>query len=334
MVVVVMMMSTSTLLCIAALLCICCSSAVVEESSSQQAFLALLKQDRAADALALLQQLPSDLQASPSMRVNFARAYVQLGREKDSENVLLEARQAHPVSMEVILSLVKLYVHTKRWPEADKALAEALLLDPLSHEAVALQGKVYMSRDKDLVKAQASLEAAYAIKPDDENVLFDLGMVLFYTNEHERGKAMLDAAETVNPTIDIGLLAKVYLHFKHFDWAEAALERALAASEAAGAAPKIETLLLQADTKDILNKPVEAAQVPLLLFPSLTSIPHREITDHECFVRSFGRSCIAGCCRWTRGARSRTRGWGCCCWARARAISPPSPPAASIRSRR
>ena len=245
------------LICIAAL-CVYCFGV---EESPQQTILALLKQDRAADALTFLQQLPPDMQGEPSMRVNFARAYVQLGRENDSEDVLVAARAAHPHSMEVLLSLVKLYIHIKRWPDAETVLAEALLLVPGSHEAVALQGKIYMARDRDLVKARASLEAAYAIKPDDENVLFDLGMVLFYVNEHERGKAMLSAAESANPTIDLTLLAKVYLHFKHFDWAETDLERVMAAGEAAGATPKMEVLLLLADTKDVLNKPVEAAQV-------------------------------------------------------------------------
>ena len=101
---------------------------------------------------------------------------------------------------------------------------------------------------------------AHQLNPNDEMILFELGMVLFYSDQHEEGKAAFDRAAEINPSLDLSIIGRVYLHYQHQDWAEVVLdEYYLRATQESAVSPvDSTTLLLLAETKDFMGKPAAA----------------------------------------------------------------------------
>eukprot|EP01038_Epipyxis_sp_PR26KG_P016012 gene16012-21731_t len=202
------------------------------------------------------------------LRINIARCFAQLGRLEDGEQMLIELIGLSNIDIEnklySIITLGKIYLFQQKWNEAQSFLEKSLNLDPRNHNVYALLGKIFLLRDNDVNKAAQYLGHALELKRDDANNWFEYGMILFhYDNEvqHNEAKQAFQMAEVLNSNLDHTVLGKVYLHYKHVDWAAEQFRKAIEIAEMKGEDVKIEILLFLGECYDILNKPDEAIKL-------------------------------------------------------------------------
>ena len=197
------------------------------------------------------------------MQINLGRAFVQLGRTTEGERVLHQVHldpDSVTAGRDARLLLGKLYMQSQHMDRADAMFTAALQEDPHNAAAMAGLGKVLLVRDSDVGGARVHMVKAHQLNPNDEMILFELGMVLFYSDQHEEGKAAFDRAAEINPSLDLSIIGRVYLHYQHQDWAEVVLdEYYLRATQESAVSPvDSTTLLLLAETKDFMGKPAAA----------------------------------------------------------------------------
>lgn len=230
----------------------------------------MLRQGKVSDVLSTLHALPPDLQTSVDVRINMARAYLQQGNAAQAEKILVQTVNDFPDSIEALISISKLLMHLQRWPEVQKYLSQALEVQKDNHEVILLLGKLFYIRDKDGDKARRYLERARDLRPDDENVHFELGMILFSVGEHDQGRQCFQEAERLNPAMDRKVLGKIYLHYKQYECALEEFEKHLQVSQSRGGLkPDVESMLLLAECNDLLGNPQSALNI------------HREILELE-----------------------------------------------------
>ena len=179
----------------------------VNEIEGSETFLELIsasldKGGKAKDVLNALQKLPPSESSKIPYQIQLARAYVQVGRTKEAENILLQCSHDDPTSVDAARLLGSYYVQTQKWNDAEKYLSNALRMDPRNWKALAGLGKIYLIRDDDKIRARIHLNEAVRIQPNDENLLFEHAMILFHFDDHLPAKAALQAAEDLNPKID------------------------------------------------------------------------------------------------------------------------------------
>jgi hypothetical protein len=136
-------------------------------------------------------------------------------------------------------------------------------MDDRNWKALAGLGKLYLIRDDDKVSARLHLMEAVNIEPKDATIQFELAMVLFHFEDHLPAREALQVAERLNPTLDQKLVAKIYLHYKHIDWAAIELRKTVGtmtstAWTASAKPPDTEAMLLLAECNDFLGLPLEA----------------------------------------------------------------------------
>lgn len=166
---------------------------------------------RAAEVIEMIERLPSDLSIKLSYRVCLARAYVQVGRSEEAEEILLSCVRDFPSSVDVTRLLGSYYLQNQRFDEAEKYFNLTVEMEPVNWKSLAGLGKLFLVRDNDNVKARSYLQEAVRIMPNDENLRFELAMVLFHFDDHMPAKAAIDAAEELNPKIDYKVRDLVHL---------------------------------------------------------------------------------------------------------------------------
>ena len=176
------------------------------------------KGGKAQEVLSALQQLPLTESSKVPYQIQLARAYVQVGRSKEAEIILLQCSNDDPTSVDAVRLLGSYYVQTQKWNDAEKFLSRALSMDPKNWKALAGLGKIYLIRDDDKIRARIHLNEAVRIQPNDENLLFEYAMILFHFDDHLPAKIAVQAAEKLNPQIDhkasvcIIVLYRLYLY--------------------------------------------------------------------------------------------------------------------------
>jgi DNA-binding winged helix-turn-helix (wHTH) protein/Flp pilus assembly protein TadD len=86
-----------------------------------------------------------------------------------------------------------------RWAEADAALATSMSLDSTVARAWLAGSFVALVRDWDWAAAEARLNRAIALQPDDAELLTSLGFVLATAGQRDRAAAVLDRARALDP---------------------------------------------------------------------------------------------------------------------------------------
>ena len=149
-----------------------------------------------------IDELSTEVKSRLPFQICLARAYVQVGRSDEAEEILLFLTSNNPSSVEPFRLLGSYYVQNKRYNEAETYLSKVTDMDRDNWKAFAGLGKVFLLRDDDKEKARQYVLEAVRIEPNDENLLFELAMVLFHFDDHTEAKAALEAAEKLNPEID------------------------------------------------------------------------------------------------------------------------------------
>jgi tetratricopeptide (TPR) repeat protein len=156
----------------------------------------------AGDVIETIARLPSKLIAKLPYQICLARAYVQVGRSEEAEEILLMCMRDYPPSVEVARLLGSYYLQNQKYDDAEKYFNLTLEMEPTNWKALAGLGKLLLVRDSDKVRARDYLLEAIRIMPDDENLRFELAMVLFHFDDHMPAKAAIEVAEKLNPQID------------------------------------------------------------------------------------------------------------------------------------
>ena len=184
------------------------AAAAAEEKAAQDQLLlnelnAKLDKGKNADAvMRTIDELSPEVRSTLPYQTCLARAYVQVGRADEAEEILLSLTNGNPADLESHRLLGSYYVQKQRYNEAEAYLSRAVDLDPLNWKALAGLGKVFLLRDDDKIRAREYLSEAVSIEPNDENLRFELAMILFHFDDHSEAKDALDAAESLNPNID------------------------------------------------------------------------------------------------------------------------------------
>jgi tetratricopeptide (TPR) repeat protein len=184
------------------------AAAAAEEKAAQDQLLlnelnAKLDKGKNADAvMRTIDELSPEVRSTLPYQTCLARAYVQVGRADEAEEILLSLTNGNPADLESHRLLGSYYVQKQRYNEAEAYLSRAVNLDPLNWKALAGLGKVFLLRDDDKIRAREYLSEAVSIEPNDENLRFELAMILFHFDDHSEAKEALDAAESLNPNID------------------------------------------------------------------------------------------------------------------------------------
>ena len=184
------------------------AEAEAEEKAAQDQLLlselnAKLDKGKNADGvLRIIDELSPEVKSILPYQICLARAYVQVGRADEAEEILLSLTNSNPTDLESHRLLGSYYVQKQRYNEAEAYLSRAVYLDPLNWKAMAGLGKVFLLRDDNKIKAREYLSEAVSLEPNDENLRFELAMILFHFDDHSEAKDALDAAEILNPNID------------------------------------------------------------------------------------------------------------------------------------
>jgi Flp pilus assembly protein TadD len=156
----------------------------------------------AGDVIETIARLPSKLTVKLPYQICLARAYVQVGRSQEAEEILLMCVRDYPPSAEVTRLLGSYYLQNQKHDDAEKYFNLTLEMEPANWKALAGLGKLLLVRDNDIERARDFLLEAIRIMPDDENLRFELAMVLFHFDDHMPAKAAIEVAERLNPQID------------------------------------------------------------------------------------------------------------------------------------
>ena len=102
------------------------------------------KGGKAQEILSALQQLPLTESSKVPYQIQLARAYVQVGRTKDAESILLQCSHDDPTSVDAVRLLGSYYVQTQKWNDAEKfwlTVSDKELLSSLLVEAVVMRSR-------------------------------------------------------------------------------------------------------------------------------------------------------------------------------------------------
>lgn len=235
----------------------------------------LLKLGRAQDAMNIIEKLSPDTRRLPSAQIQVARAMMQLGQKIQGEKILKTVLQNDPMNLDARIVLGKYYVFQQQWPSAQQMLQQVLKLDPNHATAMVFLAKC-AANSGDSIHARELVQKAAILAPLDENIQFELGMSHLAHNDPASAKKAFDEAARLNPKLDRGMLARVYMHYQQIEWAvvelESVSEKLITSSMTAtqGALPAatdadFTNLLLLAESYDMLGYPTEALDMYYLV---------------------------------------------------------------------
>jgi tetratricopeptide (TPR) repeat protein len=116
----------------------------------------------------------------------YSRALARIGEPRREHWTLLYARGIA-------------YERTKRWPEAEADFLKALELEPEQPFVLNYLGYSWVDMGMHLDRAQAMLNRAVALRPDDGYIVDSLGWVYFRIGEYEKAVQRLERAVELEP---------------------------------------------------------------------------------------------------------------------------------------
>lgn len=189
----------------------------------------LLNQAKTKEAMHVMETVHTDdlgEKEKIQMQILQARAYVQSGAAKEGESLLKKVTESFPSHIDANFLLGKLYVQQKEWNKAEERLVRVLGEDSEHDKSMVLLSKVYLGRDENAAAAKAILHRALIAKPFDATIYFELGMIAFqYDDDHSTAREEFLRAEQLNKDINRKIFARVYMYYKHFDWAAQEFEK-------------------------------------------------------------------------------------------------------------
>ena len=124
-------------------------------------------------------------------RSRLGAAYAQAGRTADAERTFKAVLDLDPDSVEALANLGVLYLRTGRGDEALAALRRAVAADP-SHTGARNTLAVAYARAGDLSRAVDEWRQVAALRPDDPDILYNLGTALLQLNRPAEARPVLE----------------------------------------------------------------------------------------------------------------------------------------------
>ena len=153
------------------------------------------RMDRAVPVLeAAVGMNAQDLEA----RSRLGTAYAQAGRAADAERELRAVLDADPQSAETLTNLGVLYLSSGRLDEAIAALRRAVAADPAFTGAGNTLAAAY-ARSGDLPRAVDEWRRLVERRPDDPDLLYNLGTALLQLNRPTEARPVLERFVAVAP---------------------------------------------------------------------------------------------------------------------------------------
>jgi tetratricopeptide (TPR) repeat protein len=208
-----------------------------------------LDQGKTSQASEYFQSLPLETKGDDLLQLCYGRLLVQLNRPQEGERIFREGLQRNSESVEARLLLGKLYLKQLKYDQSEKYILEALHRNPTNGRALALHGSLFLQRDSNINSARVLIERAAKYAPDDPQIQFDLGMVRFMDDDAEAGRSAFLRAEELNPELDLVTIGRVYLHQRHFIWAEETFLKEILRRQKTGVKVDSTLLMLLAETK-------------------------------------------------------------------------------------
>lgn len=124
-------------------------------------------------------------------RSRLGTAYAQAGRSADAERTFRAVLEVDPDSAEALTNLGVLYLSTGRRDEAIAMLRRAIAADPSLTGARNTLAVAY-ARSGDLPRAVDEWRQIVAIRPDDADILYNLGTALLQLNRPQEARPVLE----------------------------------------------------------------------------------------------------------------------------------------------
>ena len=124
-------------------------------------------------------------------RSRLGAAYAQAGRAADAERTLTAILEIDPDSAEGLTNLGVLYLGTGRGDQAIAALQRAVVADPSLMGARNTLAVAY-ARSGDLSRAVDEWRQVAAMRPDDPDILYNLGTALLQLNRPAEARPVLE----------------------------------------------------------------------------------------------------------------------------------------------
>lgn len=140
---------------------------------------ALSRNGRGAEAISLLEDANRSTTRDPQIALGLADAYASEKRYDDAVRVVQEAASQFGGGGTFALRLTALYEEAGRPADAERELRQMLERDPLDATALNYLGYMLADRNERLTEAQALIERALKIEPDNPAFLDSLGWALF-----------------------------------------------------------------------------------------------------------------------------------------------------------
>ncbi len=191
---------------------------------------ALSRAGRGAEAITLLEGASKAAARDPQIAFGLADAYAAEKRYDDALRVVKEAAAQFGDGGPFALRLIGLYEEAGRPADAERELRQMLERDPLDSTALNYLGYLLAERNERLDEAQALIERALAIEPNNPSFLDSLGWALFRQGKVEAALEPLAKAAAALPANSVILDHYGDALASQGRWAEAvqAWERALA----------------------------------------------------------------------------------------------------------
>lgn len=191
---------------------------------------ALSRAGRGAEAITLLEGASKAAARDPQIALGLADAYAAEKRYDDAVRVVKEAAAQFGDGGPFALRLIGLYEEADRPADAERELRQMLERDPLDSTALNYLGYLLADRNERLDEAQALIERALAIEPNNPSFLDSLGWALYRQGKADAALEPLAKAAAALPANSVILDHYGDALASQGKWAEAvqAWERALA----------------------------------------------------------------------------------------------------------
>ena len=157
------------------------------------------------EAQQLLDRLIEDEpQRAPEILATRARIYADSNAQKQAMEVLDRAARDYPDSVQIRYAIASLYEEQGRVDAALRELKQVLQQRPDDPAALNAYGYTLADHDRELARARAMIERAYASAPKNPAILDSLGWVLFRQGHAEQALPYLKDAFADDRSGDIG----------------------------------------------------------------------------------------------------------------------------------
>jgi len=231
--------------------------------------------DKAEEALALIEKYCENNPDAPALRSLKARALIVLGKANDASDLLAQIDISDPDAAEAFVVRAKLREASRFVDLAFRDIQCALTIDPANEEAAVIFRRLSMLSTQQEASDEEKLAdytKALEENPEDPNLLCQRAECLLNLGEFEKARADAIHARKISandPRLPL-ILGEAYLGMR---WLGSALEQATAAQRVFAASQIVEASLLKVRVFMAINR-IEAARHALReLAPELQPEP-------------------------------------------------------------